>query len=72
MFVDGKNYICFKVIPYLYEGIDTEQYEREFKRFGWAKKYAGKLVLEHDIFCEVVGVRFDADYKIVHDQLLAC
>ena len=71
MFVDGKNYISFEVLPYLYDGVDTYSLEREFKRFGWAKKYAGKLLFEYGIYCEIVGVRFDNDYNLIRDVLLS-
>lgn len=70
---NGNNkFFKYSVVPYLYEGIDTNKLERSFKRYGWAYKYANKLISD-GIYCEIVGYRWNTDCTdIERKQICGC
>ncbi len=71
MVVNGVNCIRFEVIPYKYDDMDTSRLERSFTKYGWAYKYANKLIND-GVFCEIIGVGLNDEFKFTYTQICCC
>lgn len=55
-----------------YEVIDREgDLVKTYKCYGWAYKFANKLVLK-GMNVEIVGVKFDKDFNATRKSLIGC